>query len=936
MKKLNFLLLCVLTSSLCFGQSSSTHGRAYSAGTTKTFPGSTGTPKQVAAALTCNSYYLPGGTAVLNFELNLTNTDDEYGDSVAVIFPAGMTPIAGSPTIGTEAYDGVFGQTVTWGDDDNNFGGIVPGTPEAFSVTVTTTGLTGDQTVNFHVSGDEWGAAPGNYDGTVIVQEQPADEIGVNYMWSNVTYPVIPITQVPGGQIEYYAEVENLGGSTMTNTTVTLDIGAGGYTEDVTVASVASGAVTTVTYAPLAAGTGVYNAGVTLTNPADVNLNNNFDSLFIAVDDSTMMSSLGANAFSGLIAGLTYAQKFEVFNTDSLTSVDLLLFPPDGTDGVSISADIFSMDADTPFVSIATTDSYVLQTTDTGAVKDVFLPITGGYIELTPGTYYIVYNEDNVAPFNQSVLASNDYYTSGASLIQFDGGEWLDISVVGQKTWDFRANFGTVNIPSATCNVSVTAAANDASANGASDGDATATVTGGQSTITYNWSNGGTSASVTGLPAGTYTVTVSDAVLPGCTATASVVVNEPALTCNLLVNVSVTAATTAGGSDGAAAAIVTGDQGTLTYLWSNGGTTAVITGLPSNTYTVTVTDDVIVGCAVTASGLVTDPSVTVACNLTGSATSTDPSANGASDGTATAVAAGSQGNVSYSWSNGGNTQNITGLGDGIYTVTITDDITAGCTATATVTLTEPALSCTLAIATSSNDATTNGGADGDATVTATGGQGNITYLWSNGDATATTTGLTAGTYTVTVSDDVLVGCVETASVTIAEPAALSCTLAATVNSTDASTIGGSNGLATAVVTGDQGTVSYAWSNGGATASITGLTAGTYTVTVTDDVVANCEVVVTATISEPSVGIDNIVSETTVAIFPNPNNGTFTVKTSIDAEYTIVVRNVIGQAVNTAVLNGTMTEVALNNVNAGIYFVTIQSEGFEKTERVIVR
>ena len=58
--------------------------------------------------------------------------------------------------------------------------------------------------------------------------------------------------------------------------------------------------------------------------------------------------------------------------------------------------------------------------------------------------------------------------------------------------------------------------------------------------------------------------------------------------------------------------------------------------------------------------------------------------------------------------------------------------------------------------------------------------------------------------------------------------------------------------------------------------------------------------------------------------------------SKEGEYAIVVRNVIGQTVENVILNGTTKEVRLNNVDAGIYFVTIQGDGYKKTEKVIVR
>ena len=490
-----------------------------------------------------------------------------------------------------------------------------------------------------------------------------------------------------------------------------------------------------------------------------------------------------------------------------------------------------------------------------------------------------------------------------------------------------------------TCTVSVTLSGNNVTTIGGSNGDASAAVTGGQSTISYAWSTGGTASAITNLFAGVYSVTVSDNVLVGCIATSTITITEPTVTvtCDVLVNLSVTAATTAGGSDGAAEALVSGAQGNLTYTWSNGATTSMITGLPTNTYSVTVTDDILAGCAASASGLVTDPSVTVSCNLTVTATSTDPTAFGASDGSATAVAAGNQGNLSYVWDNTATTQVINGLTGGVFTVTVTDDITAGCTATASVTLTEPGLTCNIGASMSQNNVTTNGGSDGDAAVVATGGQGNITYMWTNGETTTSISGLVAGVYAVTVMDDVVAGCEAVGVVTITEPGGVTCTLGGSITSTNVSTNGGADGSATVVATGAQSIVSYLWSSGETTTSISGLVAGVYTVTIADDIVAGCEVEVSTTITEPAVnGIEDLDKGNTVSIYPNPSNGNFVVSISKEGEYAIVVRNVIGQTVENVILNGTTKEVRLNNVDAGIYFVTIQGDGFKKTEKIIVR
>lgn len=102
--------------------------------------------------------------------------------------------------------------------------------------------------------------------------------------------------------------------------------------------------------------------------------------------------------------------------------------------------------------------------------------------------------------------------------------------------------------------------------------------------VSFQWSNGGTDPSIQGLSAGTYTVTVTDG--NGCTAIASYTLTEPtplALTTS-------TEDATSGNNDGKATVSVAGGTGAYQYVWSNGATTAVVTGLAAGSYTVTVTD----------------------------------------------------------------------------------------------------------------------------------------------------------------------------------------------------------------------------------------------------------------------------------------------------------------------------------------------------------
>ncbi|TPE42396.1 Ig-like domain-containing protein [Pontibacter mangrovi] len=231
------------------------------------------------------------------------------------------------------------------------------------------------------------------------------------------------------------------------------------------------------------------------------------------------------------------------------------------------------------------------------------------------------------------------------------------------------------------------------------------------------------------------------------------------------------------------------------------------------------------------------------------------SCNGGSNGSATVSASGGAGPYTYSWSpSGGAGATASGLSAGYYAATVTD--ANGQEASVQVLISQPAA--LYASVSSQTNVACNGGTNGAATVTAAGGTAPYKYSWSNGASTPSATGLLAGNYTVTITD--ANNCVATASVTITQPAALY----ASVATTSVTTVGGRDGEATVTATGGTGAYTYRWSpSGGVGATASGLTAGTYSVTVTD--ANDCAVTQTVTIQEPTV--TKVVSVTPTAASP---------------------------------------------------------------------
>jgi subtilisin-like proprotein convertase family protein len=285
---------------------------------------------------------------------------------------------------------------------------------------------------------------------------------------------------------------------------------------------------------------------------------------------------------------------------------------------------------------------------------------------------------------------------------------------------------------------------------------------------------------------------------------------------NISATANITAVLCNGNADGTIQAIPAGGDGTYTYLWDGGQTTQTITGLASGNYTVTVTDGL--GCTGVATFTVTEPSV-----LTASTTANDANCNNAADGSAIGFGNGGTSPYSYLWSDGQTTQIAGGLDVGTYTVTVTD--ANGCTTTATAVINEPSALVVTDVVTHLNCFGDNSGA---IDLTLTDGTPSFSFAWSNGSTDEDLTNLPASTYFVTITEGN--GCTSVYTFTVTEPAKLGISIASTINPTSANLTAGSIDMLT---TGGVLPYTYLWNNGATTEDISGLTAGTYIVTVTD-------------------------------------------------------------------------------------------------------
>ncbi len=348
----------------------------------------------------------------------------------------------------------------------------------------------------------------------------------------------------------------------------------------------------------------------------------------------------------------------------------------------------------------------------------------------------------------------------------------------------------------------------------------------GGANYAWNFGDGATlsspspTASHTFATQGVYVVTVL--VTNGCgnTATYSLSVNVngaggPAITVSSLLS-----PTCVGGNNGKAKISVANGQMPYTYLWNDpiAQTSDSVTNLLPGVYHVTVTDNI--GCIAGHNITITNPAPIIL------ATSTTPSACGSFTGTATVgVTSGGTSPYNYLWTNGGTNAATTGLHFGLYSVTVTDS--HGCSKSTNVSISE-ANTATITLNSVTN-ISCNGSAGGALNINVTGGVAPFAYTWSNGATTQDLTGLSAGAYSVIVTD--AGSCSASFNGIVSQVDSLS----VTTNVVTVPTCGNPDGSASASVTGGTSPYTYLWDSGtnSTTPIISGLYVGTYTVTVTD-------------------------------------------------------------------------------------------------------
>lgn len=448
--------------------------------------------------------------------------------------------------------------------------------------------------------------------------------------------------------------------------------------------------------------------------------------------------------------------------------------------------------------------------------------------------------------------------------------------------------------------------------NGDTDGAISATGLGG--TPGYEVSlNGGlfnpAPFNFTGLVAGNYQIVVQDN--NGCRDTLNQVISEP-----LMLQASAVNSLPLCNGDANGSIDVTINGGTPSYSVSvNGGGFApantTYSGLNAGNYQLVVEDQN--GCRDTLNQVISEPAIlqttaTVTSNYNGSGIS----CNGLSDGMITTSTSGGTVNYSYSWNTTPvqTTPNLTGVGAGSYTVTVEDQ--NGCTTNSSVTITEPAVLTNTYVV--DQDANCNV-ADGAATITTLGGTSGYSYTWSNnaGNTTNSANDLAAGITNVTITD--ANGCTDNISISINSVNAPISYLSAD----SVLCLGGSTGIAYVDSVSGNGGYTYIWSDnlgnpiGQTSNTASGLTAGTYSVQVTDQ--NGCSSTQNIQVEEPATSI-------TIAVL---NVSSPACNTSNEGEISVLASGGTGTINYSWNTNPVQTTPSISNLSEGSYTVTAMDE-----------
>ena len=547
-------------------------------------------------------------------------------------------------------------------------------------------------------------------------------------------------------------------------------------------------------------------------------------------------------------------------------------------------------------------------------------------------------NGDFSLPFSSMAIdAGNNNFLSPVDSLDYYGQARISNGIVDIGAYELQIlpfSLSTDSIQSVSCP-------------GGSDGQVYFTLSGVPPFI-INWQKEDESTGVgtTGLSAGQYTFTITDAF--GQTESTIININEPP---TFFLSFNTSAVSCQGATNGLATVIPNGGIPPYSYLWNTGNTEAMLVDLSEGTYTVTVTDHN--GCKRVASAILEEPGAlevnfmatnpscfdgqdgqliaipdggtapyTVhwqnglindtlsnisaetyyytitdinGCTLSDSTIlmnpvplsvnmeSISPSCHDSQDGQLIAIPDGGTPPYEFSWDNGVQEDTLSMVGFGLYTLELTD--ANDCETTNSVVLSVPL---PLSYSSSITDASCWNSIDGAVSIIVNGGQSPYSYAWNTGDHTSWVDSLSAGTYEVTIQDANT--CTDSLQFIVEAPDSIS----AVIEVQAATSINPPDGVAfVEEVSGGTSPYSFLWSNGSTSPYINELASGEYSLTITDE--NNCTSVyfIFVDLLQSS---STLTNSTTIPIYPNPTIGTLFIHFPMSQRHQIYLYNSSGKKV----------------------------------------
>ncbi|MCX6200292.1 MAG: gliding motility-associated C-terminal domain-containing protein [Bacteroidetes bacterium] len=366
----------------------------------------------------------------------------------------------------------------------------------------------------------------------------------------------------------------------------------------------------------------------------------------------------------------------------------------------------------------------------------------------------------------------------------------------------------------------------DATCNAGNSGTIDVTLVGNAPPFTYLWNDGIATQDRTNLLAGVYSVTATD--VNTCIITLSVTINQPSA---LVVTETHTNALCNGGSSGTIDVTATAATPPYTYLWNDGITTEDRNNIAAGNYSVTVRDLNLCSASITLN--ISEPTALVVTE-----THLAALCFGAASGSIDITASSATPPYTYLWNDAITAEDRTNIAAGNYSVVVNDF--NSCITSIAISISQPTA---VTVNETHTNALCNGASDGSINITSAGGTPGYIYLWNDAVITEDRTNISAGNYSVVVND--LNSCTATLSIVISEPAVLT----AVEMHSNASCLGYTDAVILITVSGGTSPYSYLWDDGTVNLNRNNLSAGAYSITVTDN--NSCTTSTTAIVSEPA-------------------------------------------------------------------------------------